>query len=67
MTDINTMKLSLYQKKFGEMTSEEALHIAIEAEQFCKDCGPHDQAYQHFSRQKHDFEKYALILEGCGR
>lgn len=63
MNKFEVFKLGFYASKFGHMSSDEALLIAIDAEQFAKSVGPFDVAYEHFIKQRNDFEAYALLLE----
>lgn len=56
-------KLEFLTKKYGHFTKEEALQLAIEAEQYCRDCGPFDQAYSYFKQEQLALEDYALLLE----
>lgn len=64
---IDEIKLSWCEKKFGKMSSTEALQLAIEAEQYVKDLGPFDIATPMFIQQQIDFENYAFYLEKAGR
>lgn len=63
MTLLEARKLEMYKSKIGAMTSEQALTLALEAEQIAKECGPFDVAYEQFKRQQITFEEYALLLE----
>lgn len=65
-TSLDGMKLKLFERKYGPMTSKQAFQLAIEAEQTAKDCGPMDVATPHFIQQQIDFEKYAALLENAG-
>ena len=63
MTLLETRKLEKYKNHIGLMTSEQALQLALNAEQIAKDCGPFDIAFEHIKRQQLTFEEYALLLE----
>ena len=63
---IDFNRLGMLKAELGEMTSDEALNIAVEFESTMKAVGPFDIAFQYFSEMKHKFEKYAEILERCG-
>lgn len=63
---IDLKRLAMLKAELGEMTSYEALNIAVDFEFTMKAVGPFDIAFKHFSEMKHKFEKYAEILERCG-
>lgn len=45
------------------MTADEALLLAIEAEQTAKDCGPGDPAFLHFAKEARMLENFAYLIE----
>jgi hypothetical protein len=49
--------------QFCPRTSEEALVVALELEQTCRELGPFDTAYSHFKQQQLDMEAFALLYE----
>lgn len=63
MNLLETKKLEIYKSRIGLMTSDQALELALEAEQFAKDCGPFDVAFGYMKHQQRTFEEYALLLE----
>ena len=63
MTKLDLMKLKHYRAKIGEMTSQEALEIALLSELTCKDIGPFDPAFTMFKQRELDFTAYAELLE----
>lgn len=63
MTLLEARKLEMYKSRIGLMTSEQALQLALDAEQIAKDCGPFDIAFEQMKRQQLTFEEYALLLE----
>lgn len=63
MTPMQKWKLDRYKKNFGEMTIDEAMQLAIEAEEHKIACGPFDQAFGWMANQQHALEEYALLLE----
>jgi len=63
MTPKQLSTLESYQRALGTMTSQEALEIAIQAEQFAKDCGVSDIAYPRFAHEAKVFLDYAELLE----
>ena len=63
MKPLDKMKLSSLRKRIGPMSSAEAFELALQAEQFSRDCGPFDIAYEQFKRLQHQMEEYALLLE----
>lgn len=57
-------RLGIYQKAYGaSLTSEEALLLAINAEQIKLDCGAFDPAFSKFAVEQRHFEEMALLLE----
>jgi hypothetical protein len=63
MTKYDIMRLNHYRGRFGAMTSEEALLIALDADQFKRDMGPFDPAFRKFAQDEIDFTSYAELLE----
>lgn len=63
MTPLETAKLGRFKLMFGEITSEQAILLAIENEQYKKACGPFDPAFQLFAREQAGLEEYALLIE----
>lgn len=62
MTELNKFKLRAYKSRFGIMTSMEAFTLAVDGEQFAKQCGVCDPAFEHFAQQRISFEAYAYLL-----
>lgn len=46
-----------------ELYIDEAIQLAIEAEEHKIACGPFDQAFGWMATQQHALEEYALLLE----
>ena len=67
MYEIDKIKLNLYEKKFGRMSSDDAIHLAISVEQTIKDISPMDLAASMLHQQMIWFETYALLLEKAGK
>lgn len=67
MTAIETMKLNRFLTVLGDMSSTEALTLAIEAEAIAKDLGVHDIAYPRFRNEARGFEDFAVLLEKAGK
>lgn len=63
LTALEGQKLRFYKKRIGEMNSSEALALAMDSEQFMKDCGPFDIAFPHFAQSREDLINYAELLE----
>lgn len=63
MEPMQKWKLNRYKKKFGEMTIDEAIQLAIESEEHKIACGPSDSAFGWMATQQHALEEYALLLE----
>lgn len=63
LTKLEQMKLDFFKERFGKMSVDEALNLAIDAEYYCNACGPFDVAFPKFKREQLDFENYALLLE----
>jgi hypothetical protein len=63
LTVLEAEKLRLYKKRIGAMTAAEALELAMESEQFMRDCGPFDAAFEHFARSCREMTNYAELLE----
>lgn len=60
---VEQRKLSKYLEHVGRMTSDEALQLALEAEQIAKDVGPTDYAFAKFKNDEIHFFEYAELLE----
>jgi len=64
---IEEHKLSLILRETGslaaQLTPDEALELAIQAEQTAKECGPFDPAFSYFSKTARNFETLAFLLE----
>lgn len=64
MTALESMQLQFLRKEFGEkITAEEALALAINAEQIKVDCGPFDPAFPRFEEEQRLLELLALLIE----
>ena len=63
MTPLEKRKLEAYKQKIGELTIDDALMLAIEAEEHKIACGPFDPAFSYMFNQQRMFEEYALLLE----
>ena len=64
MTDLERRKLRMLREQYpGFLTANEALELAIYAEQTKRDCGPGDPAWRRFSYEQHAMETMALLLE----
>lgn len=63
MTPLERFDLNRLTYRYGEMTSVKALELALQAEQYARDCGPFDIAFRHFKQQQLSMESYALLLE----
>lgn len=65
LTQLECMKLDVLTRRFGggQLCADEALLMALEAEQTCKDIGPLDPAFLHFKNQQQDLENMALLIE----
>lgn len=47
----------------GVFTADEALALALHAENIKRDCGPYDPAWKRFSYEQQAMETMALLLE----
>lgn len=56
-------RLTVYRKKFGVLTSSEAMELALNDEQIMRDCGVGDPAFEHFANSKEQMFNYAVLLE----
>ena len=63
MNELEKIRSACLKKELGEISVEEALDIAISAEDYKNMCGPFDLAYPGFAQQQIVFEEYALLLE----
>jgi hypothetical protein len=63
LTNLEKFKIDRCRKAYGDMTSDEALLCALQAEQFKKNCGPGDIAFGHFSNEQTYMEEFAMLLE----
>lgn len=67
LSKIEEFKFNRLQAKFGSMSSSEALAIALESEQICKDLKPFDIAFTKFKQDELDSFIYAQLLEKLGK
>jgi hypothetical protein len=58
-------KLQMFKKTYGidGMSKDEALDLAIQADQFAKDCGPFDPASSKFAEDARRYFEIAECLE----
>jgi hypothetical protein len=64
MTELERRKLRMLREQYpGFLTADEALRLALEAEQIKRDCGPGDPAWQRFAYEQQAMETMALLLE----
>lgn len=63
LTSSEKQTLDALKQKVGKLTSEEALELAIQADDFLKTMGSSDPAYQHFFQQRAGFLLYAELVE----
>ncbi len=63
MTLLEAKKLQMFRDRFGPLSSDQALQLAIDTEQICQDCGPFDMAYTGLKMQQLAMEEYAALLE----
>lgn len=65
LTQLECRKLDVLKRRFGvgKLCADEALKMALEAEQTCKDIGPRDPAFLFFKNQQQDLENMALLIE----
>lgn len=64
MTELERRKLRMLREQYpGFLTADEALALALHAEQIKRDCGPSDPAWQRFAYEQHAMEAMALLLE----
>ena len=62
MNAMKLKRLEIMKGKVGEMTSDEALEMAIHFDQIAKDVGPFDMAYVMFIENRDGFMSYAELL-----
>ena len=62
MNAIKLKKLEIMKAKVGEMTSDEALEMAIHFDQIAKDVGVFDMAYEMFIENRDGVMSYAELL-----
>jgi hypothetical protein len=55
--------LEFYLEKVGRITVNEAMQLALEAEDFATQVGPQDIAYRKFKNDTEHFFRYAELLE----
>jgi hypothetical protein len=60
-SDLSRLKLKYYINRYGEITYDEAVQLAKEAEQIATDCGPMDPAFIYFAQQVRDMWKFASV------
>lgn len=63
MTNLERLSLKILTERYGELSTEEALDLAINAEQIKLECGPTDPAFLHFAEEAQTLEIYALLRE----
>ncbi len=63
MTELERMKLAKFKANVGYVTIEEAIALAIEAEEHKRAVGPLDGTFLYMANQQRVFEEYALLLE----
>ena len=62
MNAMKLKKLEIMKSKVGQMTSDEALEMAIEFDQIANDVGVFDMAYAMFIENRDGFMSYAELL-----
>lgn len=62
MNEMKLKKLEIMKGKVGEMTSDEALNMAIHFDQIAKDVGVFDMAYSMFIANRDGYMSYAELL-----
>lgn len=63
MTDLEKLKLARYKAALPNITVNELMEPAIQADTFATDCGPFDPAFMTFVQQRTDLLNYAELLE----
>ena len=64
MTDLETLKLRFLRNKYpGTISKEEALELAIHAEEIKLSLSPGDPTGAYFFEMQRDFETLAFLLE----
>lgn len=66
MDPVIELILDKYKEHYGPMTSEEAMTLAVEADEHCCILGPFDPAYGYFNRERGELERYAYLLSANG-
>jgi len=56
------LKLKYHERKCGEMTYDECLEVATQAERILADLSPFDIAVETFAQQRIDFYNYAGLI-----
>ena len=62
-TKFDEAKLAFYQKNLGEMTEEEALALAVQADVICGQLPFGDVARGHFVQEARILLEYSVLLE----
>lgn len=57
------LKLLHFERKYGKLTKDEALQLAIDADKFKTDCGVFDIAFSKFAEDTRGMLEYAELLE----
>jgi len=63
LSSLEKRKLQFYKDSYGDMSAEQALAFALEAEVMCKSVGAFDTAFVHFKKSQIFYETYAELLE----
>lgn len=63
LTALQMWKFAQFKATFGPMSAQEALELAIDAEQYKKTLDYTDPAWNHFSQQMRMLEEYACLIE----
>ena len=58
-----TKRLAMYDIDVHKCSAEEWLKLALDFEQMKIICGPHDPAYEYFSKQQRRYEEAASLKE----
>lgn len=63
LNKLEEVRLTSFKEKLGELTVDDALTAAIEAEEWANQLGPFDQGFEFFIRQRNRYLEYAALLE----
>lgn len=63
LTPLQKFKLTLLREQIGDLTLEDALNLALSAEQIKRDCGFGDPASNHFAIEQQELFEMAYLLE----